>query len=511
MNSVEFKNITKKFGSFYANEDISFSVKKNSVHCILGENGAGKSTLMKILFGIYQQDSGIIKISGEEVKFSSPHDAIDKKIGMVHQHFMLIEDFTILENIILGNEITKGIKIDFEKTKSILNALIDKYNLGLEVDKKISEISISAQQKTEILKLLFRDSEILIFDEPTAVLSPVEVTEFFRIIDTFKKDGKTIILITHKLNEVRQISDKVSVLRRGKLVYETDNTEKNLDTDKLGNAIVGESQVKNVTVKTENISFNQDNDIICLKNIFFEKNNISVLNGLSLSLRKGEILGICGVEGNGQTEIVDLITGLEYNYKGEFIKHTDKISLVPDDRLKKGMIREFSIGENIILKNGNEKIISGKLIKKITGEIVKNYDVRVSEINSPLGSLSGGNQQKVIFAREIEPGNDVLIFSHPTRGVDINATIFIHSKIIDQRNSGKAVLLVSSDLDELLKLSDRLCVIYNGRIVKTYSQKDLAGFTEDKLHLEIDSSSNKQIFEEIGKFMTGINAGESDL
>jgi len=219
MNSIEFKNITKCFGNFTANDDISLGIVKNSVHCILGENGAGKSTLMKVLFGIYEPDSGLIKVFDEEVNFRSPHDAIDKKIGMVHQHFMLIDDFTVLENVILGNEITSSVKLNFVHTKKILDELVGKYNLGLNINKKISDISISEQQKVEILKLLFRNSEILIFDEPTAVLSPIEVNEFFKIINKFKSDGKTIILITHKLNEVKQISDRVSVLRRGKLVF----------------------------------------------------------------------------------------------------------------------------------------------------------------------------------------------------------------------------------------------------------------------------------------------------
>ncbi|MEO8210756.1 MAG: ATP-binding cassette domain-containing protein, partial [bacterium] len=303
MKAVEFINISKHFGNFKANDNISFGIEKNSVHCVLGENGAGKSTLMKLLFGIHKPDYGAIKIFDEHVKFISPHDAIDRKIGMVHQHFMLIDDFTVLENVILGNELTKGIKIDFNDTKRILNKLIEKYNLGLDVNKKISGISISQQQKVEILKLLFRDSEILIFDEPTAVLSPIEVNEFFKIVNEFKKNGKTIILITHKLNEVKQISDRVSVLRRGKLVFETDNSEGKLDINRLSNAIVGEVTVTETKKDTSNEL--SQNIFLKLKNISLNKNNINVLNNLNLQLREGEIHGICGVEGNGQNEIVD--------------------------------------------------------------------------------------------------------------------------------------------------------------------------------------------------------------
>lgn len=505
LTAVEFKGISKKFGNFYANEDITFAVKKNTVHCILGENGAGKTTLMKILFGIYRQDSGIVKIFDEEVNFSSPHDAIEKKIGMVHQHFMLIEDFTVLENIILGYEKSNGIKLDFKNTEIILNDLIAKYNLGLDLNKKVSEVSISGQQKTEILKLLYRKSEILIFDEPTAVLSPVEVKEFFKITDTFKADGKTIILITHKLNEVKEISDMVSVLRRGKLVYETDNDRKQLDIEKLSNAIVGE-ELSGSSVhlnKTDNENYERI-VYLSLKNIHLKKKNVSVLNGLDLELIKGEILGICGVEGNGQNEIVDVISGLEKNYRGEYVSVSDRISLVPDDRLKKGMIREYSIGENVFLKKAKGSFITNKVLTGISEKIIEKYDVRVSDVDSALGSLSGGNQQKAIFAREIELDNDILVFSHPTRGVDINATLFIHSKIVEQRNIGKAVLLISSDLDELISLSDRLSVLYNGSIVRTFGSGELKSFTEDKLLPEIDAKSNLSLYEEIGKLMIGM-------
>lgn len=502
MKAVEFVNISKHFGNFKANDNISFGIEENSVHCVLGENGAGKSTLMKLLFGIYKPVYGTIKIFDEHVKFNSPHDAIDKKIGMVHQHFMLIDDFTVLENVILGNELTKGIKIDFTGTKRILNDLIKKYDLGLDVDKKISEISISQQQKVEILKLLFRDSEILIFDEPTAVLSPIEVNEFFNIVDEFKKNGKTIILITHKLNEVKQISDRVSVLRRGKLVFETDNANNKLDIDKLSNAIVGEVTLTKAEKKT---NFDLPQNInLSLKNISLNKNHFKVLRNLNLELRKGEIHGICGVEGNGQNEIVDIIIGLEKNYEGSYESSVKDISLVPDDRVRKGMIREFSIGENIILKDDKKKIINKNILEEISNEIILNYDVRVSDQSSSLGSLSGGNQQKVIVAREIELNNDILIFFHPTRGVDINASLFIHSKIIEQRNNGRSVLLISSDLDELVSLSDRLSVLYNGELIKTFEAGELAVKT-DKLNLEIDPSSNRPLYDKIGKLMIGIS------
>ena len=493
MNVIEFKYITKRFGDLTANYNVSFAVKKNSVHCLIGENGAGKSTLMKILFGIYKPDSGIIKINNVEKSFNSPLDAINSNIGMLHQHFMLIDDFTILENVILGSEITTKYKIDFEWSKKTLDNFNDKYNLGLNLNRKISEISISEQQKVEILKLLYRNSEILIFDEPTAVLSPVEVKEFYKIIGKFKDEGKTIILITHKLHEVKEIADRVTVLRRGEVVYETD--KENLDINILSREIVGDVIVKN-NISKNTALINKNDSIIKLSNIILRKNGHDVLNKLNLELNKGEIYGVCGVEGNGQSELVDLIFGLEKKFSGSLEKYTNNISLVPDDRLKKGMIKEFTIGENLILKDKNKINITKKKLAKLADDVISNFDVRVPENSVIMKSLSGGNQQKVIFAREIELNNDVLIFSHPTRGVDINATAFIHSKIIEQRNEGKAVLLISSDLDELLSLSDKVGVIYKGTIVKEFSSE-----------LENIQNENMKniLLEEIGKLMIGIS------
>ncbi|MEP7145970.1 MAG: ABC transporter ATP-binding protein [bacterium] len=501
MHAVEFKNISKKFGTFFANEEITFGIEKNSVHCILGENGAGKTTLMKILFGIYKPDSGTIRVLDKEICFESPHDAIANKIGMVHQHFMLIDDFTVIENVILGNELTKGIKIDFGASEKILNALIEKFNLGIDLHKKISELSISQEQKVEILKLLYRNSEILIFDEPTAVLSPVEVTEFFKILEEFKRSGKTIILITHKLNEVKQIADRVSVLRRGKVVYEEDNKDGKLNIEILGKAIVGESV--RIISEEKNITDENKEQILSLKNVSLKRENVNVLNDLNLKLKSGEIHGICGVEGNGQSEIVDIIIGLEKNFEGELNTSVKNISLVPDDRIRKGMIREFSIGENIILKKEKNKFIKENDHRKISDEVIKNYDVRVSNIDASLGSLSGGNQQKVIIAREVDLNNDILIFSHPTRGVDINATVFIHSKIIEQRNRGKSVLLISSDLDELTSLSDRLSVIYNGSIIWTFESGELKLSQENEPGIS-ENSKIDILYNKIGKLMIGI-------
>jgi general nucleoside transport system ATP-binding protein len=497
MNIIEFNNITKKFGNLTANDNISFAVKQNTVHCIVGENGAGKSTLMKILFGSYKQDSGILKINDKEVSFNSPLDAIASGIGMLHQHFMLIEDFTVLENVILGSEKTKNIKIDFDESRKVLNDYIEKYSLDLSLEKKISELSISEQQKVEILKLLYRNSDIIIFDEPTAVLSPIEVVEFFKIIFQFKIEGKTIILITHKLNEVKEISDFVSVLRRGKLVYETDGAS--LDIKTLSKEIVG-----NIEIADENTGydFSGKAEIAAeLNKINLVKNKIKILNDLELKLSKGEVYGICGVEGNGQNEIIDILFGIDKNFTGDLKIFTKKISLVPDDRLKKGMIKEFTVGENLILKRNEYSFISNRSVKKIADEVIEKYDVRLSDVNAPMESLSGGNQQKVIIAREIELGNDLLIFSHPTRGVDIAASAFIHSMILEQKKTGKSVLLISSDLDEILKLSDRLGVINKGKIVAEF----------EKNQFDLQNEAEKTILlESIGKLMIGITGEQKN-
>jgi general nucleoside transport system ATP-binding protein len=492
MNIIEFNNITKKFGTLIANDNISFGIEKNSVHCIVGENGAGKSTLMKILFGVYHQDSGDIKINEEIVNFHSPLDAIKYKIGMLYQHFKLIDDFTVLENVILGSEITEYNKIDFINSKKVLEGYIGKYNLNLDLDKKISVLSISEQQKVEILKLLYRNSEIIIFDEPTAVLSPVEVIEFYKIISQFKIESKTIIFITHKLNEVKDMSDFVTVLRRGKMVYETDRDR--LDIKTLSREIVGNVDID---YDLQDVNYEGEKAVIAdLKNVNLKANKINILDELDLKLCKGEIYGICGVEGNGQNEIIDLLIGLNKHFSGNVRINTRCISLVPDDRIKKGMIKEFTVGENLLLKRKNYKLIFKKDIYKITEEVINKYDVRMSDVNSSMESLSGGNQQKVIIAREMELDNDLMIFSHPTRGVDIAATSFIHSRIIEQKGKGKSILLVSSDLDELLILSDKLGVVNKGKIVAEF----------DKSQFNLQNEIEKTVLlESIGKLMIGVS------
>ncbi len=487
MKAVDFKNITKKFGSILANNNVNLSVTQNTIHCIVGENGAGKSTLMKILFGAYSPDKGSVFIKEKPVKFRSPLDAIKYKIGMLYQHFMLIDNFTILENIELGYESKRFMSLDRKSSVKKAKNIIDKYNLGLNLNSEVHDISISERQKTEILKILYRDSDITIFDEPTAVLSPVEIEDFFRIVRELKSEGKTIILITHKLNEVKALADDISVMRKGEVVFNT--TAEKLDLNILGKEIVGDVEIvslenrNNILSKRKILEFNQIN---------LKKDKVKKINNLSFSIKSGEIYGICGVEGNGQSEIIDILLGIEKPDSGSFYCKSDKISLVPDDRIRKGMISEFNIGENFILKTKGFKYVGMNKIMMLSRKFINSYDIRTPSELSLIQDLSGGNQQKAIFARELEYNGDLMIFAHPTRGVDINATSFIHSKILNARNLGKAVLLISSDLDEILKLSDKIGIIYKGEIISEL-------FSE-----EIFNSSDSELLQKIGKLMIGV-------
>lgn len=488
---IEFKNINKKFGDFFANEDISIRILPNTVHSIIGENGAGKTTLMKILFGIYKQDSGNVIINGRDMSFKSPRDAIKSSIGMVHQHFELIDDFSALENIVLGDEVSSFGFLNLEESRRHLFDLIVKYNLGVDLEKKVSDISISEKQKIELLKLLYRKSEILIFDEPTAVLSPVEVEEFFKIIRQFKDEGKSIILITHKLNEIRELADRVTVLRKGRVVYEVDR--EGIDLTVLSKEIVGELETE--LGYEDRINEKSNEPFLKFENVVCKRESLPVLNGFNLQVHGGEIYSVCGVEGNGQSEIVDLVVGLIRKSEGEIFIENGGFSLVPDDRIEKGMIKEFNIGENVILRNGKKTVITAEMIAESSKSIALKYDVRLPALNASLESLSGGNQQKVIFGREVELNSKIMIFVHPTRGVDINATAYIHKIIIEQKNKGKAVLIITSDLDEAFHLSDKIGVLYKGRIGIEFRREDF----------EEGSNRRNEVFTNIGKAMIGVN------
>ncbi|MCX7833444.1 MAG: ABC transporter ATP-binding protein [Ignavibacteria bacterium] len=492
MKIVELKNISKRFGTILANDDITLSIEQNKIHCIIGENGAGKSTLMKILFGIYKQDQGEIYIRGERVNFRNSHDAINLKIGMLHQHFMLIEDFTILENVILGAELSKGYKLDFEKSRVTITELIRKYDLDLNPDELVYKLSISEKQKVELLKLLYRNSEILILDEPTAVLTPIELKGFFKILNNFKAEGKTIILITHKLNEVKEISDKVSVLRKGKLVYETDKEK--IDISELSRLIIGDIEDIPVRNKIDNGQA-LFKDYITVKNLSLIENGIIKLNNLNFALKKHSVFGICGVEGNGQNELIEVLIGLNKKFKGEIYPEKLVPAIVPDDRTKKGMIGEMSISENYFLREKNLRFAFKNILKNIELKFIKRFDISVPYSGCKVKYLSGGNQQKAIVAREIMLNHNILIFSHPTRGVDLRARDIIHNEIISERNKGKAIILISSDLDELLSLSDELAIIYKGTFLKVFL------FSELKEKLESDRTS---LLENIGELMMGV-------
>lgn len=464
--------ITKTYGEkVIANDSVNFSVKKGEIHALVGENGAGKSTLMKILYGMHLPDSGTIKIKGNVEIINSPSKAISLGIGMVHQHFMLVDTLNVLENIILGNEDTKfGGLLDLHPAINRIRELIKNYNINIDIDEKIENLPVGLQQKVEILKILYRDAEILILDEPTAVLTPQETDELFKSLRDLKKQGKTIILITHKLNEVKSISDSVTVLRRGKLagVLETGK----ISMDEIAKLMIGEDYFYKEE-KPPGISGEQ---LLNVQNLSVKNDEgTETVENVSFSIAGGEILGLAGIEGNGQTELIEALTSERkiengtYTFRG---KSLDKIMIanIPANRQKEGIVKEFSIAENIILGRQKEKnfsncfLLKEKQIKNYTAELINKFDIRPVDTGQKIKELSGGNQQKVVTARELSKDTEFIIASHPTRGLDIKASNFVHIRLLKAKREGKAILLVSSDLNELLKLSDRIAVIYKGKI-----------------------------------------------
>lgn len=476
---IELKNITKKFGDFTANDNINLLVRKGEIHAILGENGAGKSTLMNQLFGIIKPTSGQILIDGKQVSFKDSNDAMANGIGMVHQHFMLVDNFTVCENIILGSEPENGIKIDMEKAHEKVLSIAKKYNFNIDLDAKIKDISVSMQQKVEILKILYRESRILIFDEPTASLTPFEIDEFLEILKKLACEGKSIIIITHKLREIKTVADKCTIIRAGKYITTVDVSK--TSEDELAELMVG----RKVTFKVEKTENKKGDIVLDIKNIHLKDyRKVEVLKGLDLSIRSGEIVGIAGIDGNGQSELVEAITGLHNVDEGEIkingINIENKspkfcfdngVSCIPQDRQKYGLVLDMSVADNMIIQNyksgefSKNYIINKSKVKDFAEKNVKKYDIRPDNCAThPVGSLSGGNQQKVIIAREVENDKDLLIAFNPTRGVDVGAKEYIHKYIVGQRNKGKAVLLVSFELDEVMSLSDEILVMFNGKI-----------------------------------------------
>ncbi|MDY4336653.1 ABC transporter ATP-binding protein [Streptococcus sp. 21WXBC0057M1] len=477
-NVIEMREITKVFGEFVANDKINLELRKGEIHALLGENGAGKSTLMNMLAGLLEPTSGEIVVNGQVVKLDSPSKAASLGIGMVHQHFMLVEAFTVAENIILGSELTKNGVLDIARATREINELSERYGLAVNPSAKVADISVGAQQRVEILKTLYRGADILIFDEPTAVLTPSEIDELMAIMKNLVKEGKSIILITHKLDEIRAVSDRVTVIRRGKSI-ETVEIAGATNAD-LAEMMVGRS----VSFKTEKQAAQPKEVVLSIKDLVVNENRgVPAVKNLSLDVRAGEIVGIAGIDGNGQSELIQAITGLRkiesgsVELKGQSIvglhpRQITEMSVghVPEDRHRDGLVLEMMISENIALQTYYKEPLSKKGILNYTNiigyakQLMQEFDVRAASEIVPASALSGGNQQKAIIAREVDRNPDLLIVSQPTRGLDVGAIEYIHKRLIQERDNGKAVLVVSFELDEILNVSDRIAVIHDGKI-----------------------------------------------
>ena len=477
-NVIEMREITKVFGEFVANDKINLQLRKGEIHALLGENGAGKSTLMNMLAGLLEPTSGEIFVNGKSEKLDSPSRAAALGIGMVHQHFMLVEAFTVAENIILGSEITNKGVLDLKKANADILELSERYGLAVDPTAKVEDISVGAQQRVEILKTLYRGAEILIFDEPTAVLTPAEILELMDIMKTLVKEGKSIILITHKLDEIRAVADRVTVIRRGKSI-ETVSIEGVSNKD-LAEMMVGRS----VSFVTEKEEAKPKDVVLQISDLIVNENRgLPAVKELSLDVHAGEIVGVAGIDGNGQSELIQAITGLRKVKSGSIkIKGREVVGLsprkitemqvshVPEDRHRDGLVLEMMLSENIALQTyykeplSNKGVLNYNQINSYARKLMEEFDVRAASELVPAGALSGGNQQKAIIAREVDRNPDLLIVSQPTRGLDVGAIEYIHKRLISERDKGKAVLVVSFELDEILNLSDRIAVIHDGKI-----------------------------------------------
>ena len=483
---IEAKNLSKKFPGVLANDNVSLTLEKGEILALLGENGAGKSTLVKMIYGLYGSDGGELFIKGKKVEFHSPAEAIAKGIGMVHQHFQLVPVMTVAENIVLGAEKVKGIKFDLDAAEKEVTELSIKYGLEVDAKARIEDLPVGMQQRVEILKMLYRKADILIMDEPTAVLTPQETDELLKVMQSFAEKGVGVIFITHKLREVLAIADRVVVLRNGKVVgtarpKETD--QEGLATMMVGRSVVldvqkGSASPKEVVLQIKNLNVQDDRKLPAVKD-------------LTLDVRAGEIVGIAGVEGNGQRELVQAITGLRKIDSGTVVIgnedvtklsphkiHELGVAHVPEDREKDGLVAGYSIADNSVLNRFDEKEFSKAgvrqtgAIRALATKLVEKFDVRTPSIDTSAGSLSGGNKQKLVIARELIWGPKLLIAAQPTRGVDVGSIEFIHNQIVAARDAGSAVLLVSAELDEVLGLADRVAVMYAGKIVKILDEKD---------------------------------------
>ena len=497
-------NITKEFPGIIANDDVTLRLKRGEIHALLGENGAGKSTLMSVLFGLYRPEKGVIKKNGEVVDIKDPNDATALGIGMVHQHFKLIDVFSVLDNIILGAETTKLGFLQKKEAKKQVMELSEKYGLKVDVNAKVEDITVGMQQRVEILKMLYRENEILIFDEPTAVLTPQEIDELMNIMRSFKEEGKSILFITHKLNEIMAVSDRVTVLRKGKCigtVNTADVTKQELSTMMVGRPV--QLEVVKEPAKPKEVVLSVENLTVPSK---IHKNN--AVKDVSFDVRAGEIVCIAGIDGNGQTELIQGITGLEpvksgkITLCGENITHSSikkrnktGISHIPEDRHKHGLVLKNTLEENLVLQRFDEKrfqkmgFIKFGEVRKYADELIERFDVRSGQgAVTVAASMSGGNQQKAIIAREIDREKPLLIAVQPTRGLDVGAIEYIHSQLVSERDKGAAILLVSLELDEVLSLSDRILVMYEGEIVGEVDPKNT---TPEELGLYMSGAKRK--------------------
>ena len=502
---IEMKNITKRFPGIVANDNVTIQIKKGEIYALLGENGAGKSTLMSMLFGMYEPDEGEIYVRGKKEVITSPSYATELNIGMVHQHFKLVSNYTIAENIIMGVEPMKKFMgllpyVDIKTSNQRIAELSKQYGLEVDPTKKIQDINVSTQQRVEILKMLYREAEILIFDEPTAVLTPQEIEFLLDIIKGLKEAGKTIILITHKLEEIKKVADRCAILNRGKLIDVLDVAT--TSTKEMANKMVG----REVSFEREKSEAKYGDVVLSVKDLTVkDSNGFEVVKKASFDVRGGEIVAIAGVSGNGQVEIADAITGImpiadgKITLNGKDItnypirkRNEEGIAYIPEDRQTYGLVLDFALSSNLVLKNYNQEpfskkgIINHKNIDEFGEELIEKYDIRSGQgIKTVVRSMSGGNQQKAIIAREIEQDAELIIFVQPTRGLDIGAIENIHKQIIAERDKGKAILLISLELDEVMGLADTIAVIYNGQILKIADAKTLT-------------------VEEVGQFMMGV-------
>ena len=497
---LRIDGVTKRFPGVVANADVDLDLRRGEIHCLLGENGAGKSTLMNVVYGLYQPDEGSLFVHERRVSFDSSADAIAAGIGMVHQHFQLVQVLTVTENIILGKEVRRGAVLDMGTAKEQVGELSRRYGLAVDPDARVQDLSIGAQQRVELLKALYRDAEILILDEPTAVLTPQEVDEFFEIVDALVDSGKSVIFITHKLKEVLAVADRVTVLRSGKVVGTADPSESS--TQDLATMMVGRE-----------VSFEVEKEPSSPGDIMLEVKGLTVaddrghraVEDLGLTVRSGEILGIAGVEGNGQRELVETIAGMREALAGDVriggrsvmgLSARDIESLgvghVPEDRTKHGIVKPYPITDNLVLNRYHRApfsrrwLMNRSALRRNAEELVERYDVRTPGVDVPIGTLSGGNQQKVVVARELSAELKLLLVAQPTRGLDVGSIEFIHSRIVEKRDEGTAVLLVSAELDEVLSLADRVAVLYRGRIVDVM---DRAEATRERLGLAMAGSA----------------------